>query len=87
MPKVLQPKRERIRFRRQAFVAANFLTYPELRQAVEEKLGEPINPSTFMQVVMGNLLVGPKAEAIMDTISKLTKKSVKELWPELEYAA
>lgn len=87
MGKGIQPKKIRIRNRFKAIVAADYTSYADLQRAVEEKLKEEISSSTFLKVMYGNFISGPKAEAIMNTVAKLVGKDVKTLWPELEEAA
>lgn len=84
MKKGIQPKKIRIRNRFKAIVAADFMNYAELQRAVEEKLKEEFSPSSFLKVMYGDFISGPKAEAIMNTVAELVKKPVKKLWPEIE---
>lgn len=84
MGKSLQTKKtsnERV-FR--AMVAVEIFEYKQLREAVEKKMKTPVKYQTFMKVISGKLLSGPKAEAIMNAVSELVKKPIKKLWPELE---
>lgn len=83
MPKSLQPKKLRINNRKKAIVAANFMSYRALFLAVQETLGTEISYGSFMKTIYGELVSGPKAEMVMETISNLVKRKVETLWPEI----
>lgn len=68
----------------QAMVAAGIYEYKQLQAAVEKDLQKTFKYQTFMKVISGNLMAGPKAEAIMKAVSKRLNKPAEELWPELK---
>lgn len=87
MGKTLQSKKDRMRNRFKTFVAADYLSYSALHKAVQERLGETVNYPSFLKVMSGDFISGPKAERIMKTVSELVKKKIETLWPELKGAA
>ncbi|NKE69838.1 hypothetical protein [Candidatus Manganitrophus noduliformans] len=89
MGKSLQTKKTKTSNERvfKAMVAVEIFEYKQLHEAVEKKLKMTVKYQTFMKVISGKLLSGPKAEAIMNTVAELVGKKVKTLWPELEEAA
>jgi hypothetical protein len=84
MNKNLQIKEGRITFRFQAMVNAGFRTYKALSLAVEKDLGAGVSYKSFHKVMLGEFVKGPKAEAMMASVSKLVDEPVATLWPEIQ---
>lgn len=87
MAKTLQPKKIRIKNRFKAIVAANFMGYKDLYRTIQAEASADLKYDTFMKVIYGDLISGPKAELIMQTTAKLTGRKVETLWPEIKYSA
>ena len=87
MNKNLQIKDQRITFRFQAMILAGYRTYKALSMAVEEDIGERVSYQSFHKVMLGEFIKGPKAEAMIASVSRLLELPVKTLWPEIDELA
>lgn len=84
MKRNLQIKDQRITFRFQAMINAGYRTYKALSVAVEADIGERVSYQSFHKVMLGEFIKGPKAEAMMASVSRLVDLPVPTLWPEIK---
>lgn len=82
MGKALQFKNPALRKRFQAAVAADFVSFEELRKAVEEKLGTEVKYKSFMKVMTGDFSSGPIPETVKKAVAELVGRPVNTLWPK-----
>lgn len=87
MSKGPQPKNEWAAFRFKAMVNANYPTYKALHTAVQQQVKKKINYRSFVKVMAGIFLSGPKPALIMQMVSELLGMPVDILWPREERVA